>query len=149
MNGLAGYDRASRLWMGKKAMIVSRLDQNVKTKWTICPDGLCAPPEVAIIITNFFLFFSIAFDPLRGNSRGWKFVSPQYFGITRRYMQKNRGILFIFFTKKNRFSSFYGQRLVMAAWATPSPWSIKILFWYLQSKYKTNYILTLNLIWLN
>ena len=32
-----------------------------------------------------------------------------------------------------RFSSFYGQRSVMAAWATPSPWSILITYpWLFQ-----------------
>ena len=36
-------------------------------------------------------------------------------------------VIFIFLPKKNRFSgifsTFYGQRSVTAAWATPSPWS--------------------------
>ena len=54
----------------------------------IGPRGLHVPPEVAfvmaIVITNFqFFFSSFAFDPLRGISQGWKFISPQYFGIRR------------------------------------------------------------------
>ena len=36
----------------------------------------------------FFLSPSFAFHTLRGISCVWKFVSPQYFGITRRYMHK-------------------------------------------------------------
>ena len=47
-------------------------------------------------------------------------------------MQKKKNFLgnFYFFTKKSRFfgrfSAFYGQHSVTAAWATRSPWSIII-----------------------
>ena len=54
-----------------------------------------------------------------------------YFGITRRYVQKKMGVNFIFYEKKlffsSRFSYFYGQRSVTAAWATSSPWIITLL----------------------
>ena len=60
-----------------------------------------------------------AFDPL---------CFSQYFGKTRRYMQKKKIVNFIFLRKKGDFSdvfsAFYGQRSVTAAWATCSPWSI-------------------------
>ena len=43
------------------------------------------------------------------------------------------GVNFILLRKKNdfsgRFSAFYGQRSVTAAWATRSPWSIHFYFW--------------------
>ena len=50
-------------------------------------------------------------------------------------MQKKKyffWVNFIFLRKKGDFSdvfsAFYGQRSVMAAWATPSPWSISTYF---------------------
>ena len=54
------------------------------------------------------------------NSRGWKFVSPQYFGITRRYMQKKLGN-FYFLTKISRFSRVVSERPAFGhrAWHLP------------------------------
>ena len=75
------------------------------------------PPAVPGVFSPSFVF-----DPLRGNSRVWKFVSPNILA----YMQNNN-CNFYFFTKKlifRHFSSFNGHRSVTAAWATRSPWSI-------------------------
>ena len=95
--------------------------------------ALRAPPEVALhcvaghcyyILSVFFFSLSFpyfAFDPLPGISRGWKFVSPDM-----ACMQKKADFQVF-------FSSFYGQRSVTAAWATPSPWSI-IIFIFLRKK---------------
>ena len=41
---------------------------------------------------------------------------PQFF-----FLKKKRGFF-------GRFSAFYGQRSVTAAWATRSPWSILLVF---------------------
>ena len=64
--------------------------------------------------TFFFFFLSFflsstpsTFHPIRGISRAWKFVSPNIFGITRRYMQKKILGNFDFFTKKSWFSTFF------------------------------------------
>ena len=101
-------------------------DINIKL---LAQAALRAPPEVALqcvaghyyhILSFFSSFFSsffpsFAFDPLRGIS----------------HVRNN----FSFFKKKRwffgRFSDFYGQRSVTAAWATRSPWSIFLLFFFL------------------
>ena len=96
--------------------------------------------SLAMVFTYFFLllfspfFFSYAFcfSHTSGNLPCVKICFPQYFGITRRYIQKKIffwGKFYFFKRKKNRFfgrffSAFYGQRSVTAAWATRSPWSI-------------------------
>ena len=82
----------------------------------------------------FFFCYAFCFSPTSGNLPCVKICSPQYFGITRRYMQKKKIflVIFIFFFQKKLifkgFSIFYGQRSVMVAWATHSPWSIFSLF---------------------
>ena len=48
-------------------------------------------------LSNFFLFPSFAFDPLRRKLPRLNICVPQYFGITSRYMQNNCN--FYFFTK--------------------------------------------------
>ena len=58
----------------------------------------------------FSFFYTFCFSPTSGNLPCVKICFPQYFGITRRFF--------------GRFSAFYGQRSVTAAWATRSPWSI-------------------------
>ena len=43
--------------------------------------------SVGSLTFSFFLSMSIAFNPLRGNSRRLNFCFPQYFGTTRRNMK--------------------------------------------------------------
>ena len=76
-----------------------------------------------------FLSFSVfCFWPTSGKLTRLEICFPQYFVITRRYMPIKKFGNFYFFKKKRwffgRLSAFYGQRLVTAAWATRSPWSI-------------------------
>ena len=93
----------------------------------------CAMRSLDIVITNFrSLFFSVfCFWPTSGNLPCAKICFPQYFGITKRYMQK-KYFLGIFLQQKKLFvcdfSTFYGQRLVTAAWANWSPWIITLNF---------------------
>ena len=89
--------------------------------------------------TRFFTWSSLPKTPLLELSRFSstsgklpcvKICFPQYFGITRRYMQKKTfvfGKFYFFYEKKmifRPFFAFYCQRSVTAAWATRSPWSI-------------------------
>ena len=75
------------------------------------------PPAVhgVFSFSLFLSFLSFAFDPLWGNFRGWKFVSPNILA----YLEDISKNLDLFTTKKIRisgnFSAFYGQRLVTAA----------------------------------
>ena len=77
---------------------------------------------------SLFSLFRLLLLTHFGESPVCEIISPQYFGITRRYMQKKLGGKFYFVTKKTDFSDvfsvFYSQRSVTAAWATRSPWSI-------------------------
>ena len=90
----------------------------------------CAMRSLATIITIvqssflFSLFFSLSvfcFSPTSEKLPCVKNRFPQYFGITRRYMQKKLRKKSRFFC---RFFSLYGQHSVTAASATRSPWSI-------------------------
>ena len=63
-------------------------------------------------------YYVFCFLPTSGKLTRLKICIPQYFDITMQTKTKN-------LRTKNRFSgvfsSFYGQRSVTAAWATPSP----------------------------
>ena len=80
----------------------------------------------------FFFFSAFYFSPTSGNLPFVKVCFPQYFGLTRRYMQKKIFLLgnFYFFTKKADFGACFrnGQRSVTEPGPTPSPWSIIIIF---------------------
>ena len=62
--------------------------------------------KLAIVFTYFFLFslfFSaFFFSPTSGNLPCVKICFPQYFGITRRYMQKKKFFLGNFFPPKKK-----------------------------------------------
>ena len=45
-------------------------------------------------------------------------MQKKIFDLGKFYLFKNKRCFF------SRFYAFYGKRSVMAAWATPSPWSI-------------------------
>ena len=64
-------------------------------------------PSFSLLFLFFSLFLSVfCFWPTSGNLPYVKICFPQYFGITRRYMQKNVGN-FYFFTKKSLFLSVF------------------------------------------
>ena len=134
-----------------------------------CVAGHCYYP-LSLFFLSFFFLRLLLLTHFR-ETPVCEIISPQYFGITRRYMQKkiffggkfyflkkkrwffrpffcwvcnliltllddlcnNKKIWvnFIFLRKKRwffgRFSAFYGQRSVTAAWATRSPWSIVVI----------------------
>ena len=110
----------------------------------IGPGGLCVPPEVAFATSSCYYqllaflsfslssFTSIAFDPLQGNYRGWNFVSPIFCHNLKNYEEEEKKGNFNSFTKNNRFwgafSTFYDQRSLTDAWATPSPWRFVLNF---------------------
>ena len=100
---------------------------------------LRAPPVVAdevklaIVFTYFFssfflffFFYAFCFPPTSVKLPSVKICFPQYFGITRRYMQKKNRSNFYFFTEKTDFRAFFlhGQHSVAELGPTPSPWSI-------------------------
>ena len=60
---------------------------------------------INIMLLPTFGLPSFAFDPLRGNSHVRNV--PRYFGITRRYVEKTKYFLgiFYFFTRKKEFLS--------------------------------------------
>ena len=83
--------------------------------WFLAQAALRAPPEVALqcvaghryyqlsLFLYLFFFFSppsFAFEPLWGKLPRLKISFPQYFGITRRYMQIITIIIFIFYENK-------------------------------------------------
>ena len=89
--------------------------------------------SLAIVITivqSFCspLFFRLLLLTHFGESPVREHLFPQYFGITRRYMQKK--VIFIFLRKKADFRARFrnGQRSVMEPGPTPSPWSICFSF---------------------
>ena len=90
--------------------------------------------ETNILLTkNWHSLFFFLFRPTSGKLPRLKICFPPYFGITRRCMQFLKKIHdSYFFMKKcwffGVFSSFQGQPSVTAAWATPSPWSISLVF---------------------
>ena len=95
------------------------------------PGGLRAPcVRSSFSLFSFFFFSVFCFWPTSGNLPCVKICVPQYFGITRRYMQNKIFFLgnFYFLREKKLifacYFTFYGQRSVTAAWATRSPWSI-------------------------
>ena len=87
-----------------------------------------------LLLFSFFFFFFFSafyFSPTSGNLPCVKICFPQYFDITRRYMQKKNiffQVIFLPPRKKGHFRKIFrdGQRSVTAAWATRSPWSIVI-----------------------
>ena len=92
--------------------------------------AMCSWPLLLPSFSLFVFFISSLFSvfclwPTSGKLPCAKELLPQYFGITRRYMQKKYfwGVNFIFLRKK-LFSAVYDQRSVTAAWATRSPWNI-------------------------
>ena len=94
---------------------------------------LFSPTFFFLFLSFFFFFFSaFYFSPTLGNLPCVKISFPQYFGITRRYMQKIFlfSNLSFFLRKKTDFRTFflYGQRSVTEPGPTPSPWSIALLF---------------------
>ena len=76
-----------------------------------------------------FFFSAFYFSPTSGNLPCVKICLPQYFGVTRRYMQKNIFFLGNFFSPqtKGHFRAIFrdGQRSVAEPGPTPSPWHIK------------------------
>ena len=78
---------------------------------------------------SFSFTYAFCYSPALGNLPCVKICFPQYFGITRRYMQKKNLGNFYFFTKKAGFCTCFrnGQRSVTEPGPTPSPWSILFL----------------------
>ena len=70
---------------------------------------LLAPPVVADEAKLAIVFTYFCFSPTSGKLPSVKICFPQYFGITRRYMQKKYllGVNFIFLRKKGYFSDFF------------------------------------------
>ena len=85
-----------------------------------------------LFFRSFFCFLLFTPSPTSGNLPGVKICFPQYFGITRRYMQKNIFflVIFIFLRKKTDFRVIFRhyQRSVAEPGTTPSPSSIIIPF---------------------
>ena len=102
--------------------------------------ALHAPPEVALhcvaghcyyqLSVSLFFFSVFCFWPTSGNILWLKICFPQYFGMTRRCMQKKIFFEgnFYFFMKKRWF--LQGQRSVSEPGPTPSPWSIFCIFFF-------------------
>ena len=64
-----------------------------------CVAGHCYY-HLSVFLSSFFSP-TFPFDPLWGNFRSWKFVSPNIFGITRRYIRIFLYRIFIFIWEKN------------------------------------------------
>ena len=89
----------------------------------------CLPQSLEYSLFLFLFISVFCFWPTSGNLPCVKICFPQYFGITRRYMQKPKKKLGNFYF----FTTFYGQRSVTADWATRSPWSIS--YWKLNDPF--------------
>ena len=90
------------------------------------PHVVADEAKLAIVFTYFFLsfsFYAFCFSPTSGNLPCVKICFPQYFGITRRYMQKKYIFLGNFFSpqKKSSFSRDFSRRPAFGrgAWTNP------------------------------
>ena len=115
----------ARGWQSKESYWPRRLCVR-HPRWRLqCVAGHCYYQLSVFFLCFFFSLSVFWFWPTLGKLPCVKICFPQYFGIAR-YVQKKNVVTFIFLRNPLHFLAFYGQRSVTAAWATPSPWSMKI-----------------------
>ena len=98
--------------------------------------GSCSHSNIIYEKTDFWAFFVLFTASVWLRPPGSPVVSGVFYVFLHNFFLMKKNDFRVF------FSSFYGQRSVTAAWATPSPWSILILFVCLlcrMSFYKTSH----------
>ena len=107
------------------------------TKIVVADEAKLAIFFIFFLFFLFSFFYAFCFPPTSGILRKQIFFQPSYFGMTRRNIKKINHFLNLFFYKSRfsrDFSAFYDQRSVAEPGPTPSPWSIQVIFIFLQQK---------------
>ena len=102
--------------------------------------------KLAIVFTYFFFLFffffsALYFSPTSGNLPCVKICFPQYFGITRRYIQKKyfSYLIFIFLQRKKLIFGhfFYFLRPAFGHGSLDQPWSLEYILSLLLKLYNS------------